>query len=191
MNRITGALTFRRQAYTEVEHDAGFTNVAWLLVVVANFLGQLGANAVNGVSDPIQWAWNTIIGTVFAVGAFVVVVAIVNGVGRQAFKAEVTYEELVRTLGLASVWSAVGVLGILAAISSSFSWVVGLARLAAFVLGLAASLVAAKEALDLEWLKVIITVIVAWVVGALVLALAGVFLALFGFGGRALEGILG
>jgi hypothetical protein len=85
----------------------------------------------------------------------------------------------------------VGVLGILAAISSSFSWVVGLARLAAFVLGLAASLVAAKEALDLEWLKVIITVIVAWVVGALVLALAGVFLALFGFGGRALEGILG
>ena len=82
-------------------------------------------------------------------------------------------------------------LGILAAISSSFSWVVGLARLAAFVLGLAVSLAAAKEALDIEWLKVTITVVIAWVVGAIVLALAGTFLALFGFGGGALEGILG
>ena len=78
MKHITGAITFRRQAYTEVERDDGFINVAWLLVVVANFLGQLGANAVNGVNDPIQWIWDTIIGSVFAVGAFVVVVAIVR-----------------------------------------------------------------------------------------------------------------
>jgi hypothetical protein len=41
MSRVMGALAFRRKVYSEVEHEAGLTNMAWLLVVVANFLGQL------------------------------------------------------------------------------------------------------------------------------------------------------
>lgn len=191
MNRIIEAFKFNRQVYGEVEQDTGFTNTAWLLVVAANFLGQLGASASGGFNDPVQWIRGTIVGTVFAVAAFAIGVAIVNGVGRQAFNAEVTYDELVRTLGLASVWNAVGVIGVLAALASPMSWLVGLARFAAVLLGLAASLIAAKEALDLEWLQVVITVIIAYVVGGIVLAIAGFFLALFGFGGIALGGILG
>jgi hypothetical protein len=59
-------------------------------------------------------------------------------------------------------------------------------------LGFAASLFAAKKALDLEWMPVVVTVVVAWVVSGIVLALAAVFLALFGLGGSGvLGGILG
>ena len=192
MSRVFGALAFRREVYSEVEHETGFTSMAWLLVVVANFVGQLGANAAGGLNDPVQWTQSTILGTVSAVAAFFIQVAIVDGIGRKAFHAEVTRGELIRTLGLASIWNAVGLLGILAALSPALGWVVGLARVAAFVLGVAASLFAAKEALDLEWVQVFITVVVAWVVGGIVLALAGIFLALFGLGGGgALGGILG
>ena len=191
MNRAMGAFAFRREVYSEVEHEARFTNTAWLLVVVANFLGQLGANAAGGFSHPVQWTRNTILGTVFAVAAFYIAVAIVDGIGRKAFHAEVTRRELIRTLGLASVWNVVGLVGVLAAVSPALGWVVGPARVAAFVLGWMASLLAAKEALDLEWLQVLITVIVAWVVSAIVLALAGVFLALFGWGGGIFGGMFG
>ena len=97
MNRVIGALTFRRGVYAEVEHDEGFTNTAWLLVVASSFLGQLGANAAGGFEDPVSWIRNSIVGTVFAVAAFIVGVAIVDGVGRQSFRAEVTRGELVRT----------------------------------------------------------------------------------------------
>lgn len=192
VSHVIGAFAFRREIYSEVKDKARFTNRAWLLVVVANFLGQLGANAAYGFNDSMEWTRGAIIGTVFAVAAFFVGVAIVEGIGRQAFNAEVTRGELVRTLGVASVWNAVGLVGVLAAISPSLSGVVGAAQLAAFALGFAASHFAAKKALDLEWMPVVVTVVVAWVVSGIVLALAAVFLALFGLGGsRVLGGILG
>jgi hypothetical protein len=191
MSHVVGAFAFRREAYSEVKDNVGFTSTAWLLVVVANFLGQLGVHAVP-FDNPIQWTRGVIIGTVFAVAAFFIVVAILEGIGRQAFHAEVTRGELVRTLGLASVWSTVGLLGILAAISPALNWVVGAAQLAAFAMGFAASLFAAKKALDLDWIPVVVAVVIAWVVAGIVLALAAVFLALFGFGGSGiLGGILG
>jgi hypothetical protein len=178
MNPIIGAFTFNRQAYAEVKHDAEFTKMAWLLMIVANFLGQFGANAIDGRSDPDQWIRSTIIGTLLAIGVFNIGVAIVHEVGRQAFNAEVSREALFRTLGLASVWSAVGVLGVLAAMTSTPGTVLMLTSVATIVLGLAAWLLAAKEALDLDWMQVVVTVTVAWIVSMIVLVLVGILLAL-------------
>lgn len=79
MNRIIGAFTFRRDVYSEVEHDAGFTNSAWVLVVVASFLGQLGANAADGFNDPVGWTLATTIGTLFAIAAFIIGAAALGG----------------------------------------------------------------------------------------------------------------
>ena len=42
VNRIIGAFTFRKGVYAEVEKDTSFTTTAWILVVVASFLNQLG-----------------------------------------------------------------------------------------------------------------------------------------------------
>ncbi|MFV1859956.1 MAG: YIP1 family protein [Anaerolineales bacterium] len=191
MDRIIGAFTFRKGVYAEVEHDTTFTGTAWIIVAVVSILGQLGASAVGGFDDLGGWLVRTLIGIIFALVGFAVAVAVVNWIGRAIFKAEVTFNELVRTLGLAYVWQAVGVLGVLGAISVALSSIVSLAQLAATLAGLVAWFVAVKEALDLKWLQVIITVVVAWVVIIAITVIAGLVVGLLGFGAAAAGGLLG
>ena len=191
MDRIIGAFTFRKGVYAEVENDSTFTTTAWIIVAVAALLNQVGAFASAGFDNLLGWAGGTVIGTVFAVAAFAIAVAVVNWVGRAVFKAEVTFDELVRTLGLAYVWQAVGVLGVLGAIGAALSCVVAPAQVAAVLAGLVAWFIAAKEALDLEWLQVIITVVIAWFVIIAMTFVAAAVIGLLGFGGAALGGLLG
>lgn len=190
MDRIIGAFTFRKGVYLEVEHDTTFTSTAWIIVAVVSVLGQLGASAGGGFDDLFGWLVRTVIGTVFAVVAFAVGAVVVSWIGRTVFKAEVTFDELVRTLGLAYVWQAVGVLGVLGAIGA-LARIVGPVRLVAVLAGLVASSIAVKETLDLDWLKVIITVVIAWVV-IVVISLGATFvIGLLGFGVAAAGGLLG
>ena len=107
--RIIGAFTFRKGVYAEVEQDASFTKTAWILVAVVAFLNQIGSFASG---DFLGWVVGAVVGTIFAVIGFAVGALVINWVGRTVFKAEVTFDELVRTLGLAYVWQVVGVLGI-------------------------------------------------------------------------------
>jgi hypothetical protein len=58
------------------------------------------------------------------------------------------------------------------------------------ILWLVASFIAAKEALDLEWLQTIITVFLGWLAYMVVLALTGIVLTAIGIGGAALFGSL-
>ena len=191
MDRIIGAFTFRRGVYAEVEHDTTFTTTAWIIVVIVAVLNQIGSNASAGFDNILGWAGGGIIGTIFAVVAFAVGVAVVNWIGRAVFNAEVTFDELVRTLGLAYVWQAVGVLGVLGALSDTLSCVVAPALVIAGLAGLVAWFVAAKEALDLEWLQVIITVVIAWIVIIAITFGAGLLIGLLGFGAAAVGGLLG
>jgi hypothetical protein len=118
VERIIGAFTFRRQVYAEVERDTTFTMAAWLLVAVVAFLNQLGTHASTRV---LEWLGSTVVGTIWSVIAFAVAAYIMNWVGRALFRADVTFEELTRTLGLAYVWNVVGVIGILAGLSDALS----------------------------------------------------------------------
>lgn len=191
MDRIIGAFTFRRGVYAEVENDSTYSTTAWILVAAAGFLSQLGANASAGIDQPGSWLIGSLLGTVGALISFAIGAAIVNFVGRSVFNAEVTFDELVRTLGLASVWNAVGVLGVLGAVSNALGCIVGPAQLAAWILGLVAWFVAAKEALDLDNVQVIVTVVIGWVVRLLIVLAVGFVLGLLGFGVAALGGLLG
>ena len=109
-----------------------------------------------------DWLFGAIVGTIFAILGFAVGVLVINWVGRVVFKADVSFNELVRTLGLAYVWQVVGVLGILAAFSEALSCVVGPVQIIAMILMIIAWFIAAKEALDLEWVQTIVTVILGW-----------------------------
>ena len=113
-DRIIGAFTFRSGVYKEVEEDTTFTTTAWLLVIVIGFLDQLGSAAQPNL---IKWLGGAVVGTIFVAIGFAVGAFIINWVGRTVFNAEVTFDELVRTLGLAYVWNIVGVLGVLGAFS--------------------------------------------------------------------------
>ena len=184
--RIIGAFSFRKGIYAEVEQDASFTSTAWLLVAVVAFLSQLGANASG---DMVNWLVGAVVGTIFAVLGFAAGAYVINWVGRTLFKADVTFEEMVRTLGLAYVWNAVGVIGILSAFSGALSCLVAPVMVIAAILMVVAWFIAAKEALDLEWMQTIITVILGWIALTVIMVLSGLVLGILGFGAATLGGL--
>jgi hypothetical protein len=188
IERIIGAFTFRKGVYAEVEKDTTFTTTAWILVAVAAFLNQLGSQATSHVGN---WLLGAVVGTVFAVIGFAVGALVINWVGRTVFNADVTFEELVRTLGLAYVWQVVGVIGVLAAFSEALSCVLAPVMVIAVILMVIAWFVAVKEALDLEWVQTIVTVILGWVALVVIMIVAGVVLGLLGLGAAAVGGALG
>ena len=187
-DRIISAFTFRSGVYKEVEEDKTFTNTAWLLVIVVSFLSQLGSRAADGV---VGWLIGAVVGTIFAVIGFAVGAFIINWVGRTVFNADVTFEELVRTLGLAYVWNVVGVIGVLGALSGALACLLAPVQLAAWVLGLISWFVAAKEALDLEWVQTIVTVILGGIAWLVVTLIVGAVLGLMGLTVAVLGGLIG
>ncbi|MFN2235666.1 MAG: YIP1 family protein [Anaerolineales bacterium] len=186
--RIKGAFTFRKGVYAEVEQDPSFTQTAWILVAVVALLNQLGSFASGNI---LGWLIGAVVGTIFAVAGFAVGALVINWVGRTVFKAEVTFEELVRTLGLAYIWQVVGVLGIISAFSTTLSCVLAPIMVIATVLMIIAWFMAAKEALDLDWVQTIVTVILGWIALFVITSLAALILGILGFGTAALFGGIG
>jgi hypothetical protein len=186
--RIIGAFTFRKGVYAEVEQDTSFTTTAWVLVAVVAFLNQLGSYASG---ELVNWLIGAVVGTIFMVIGFAVGALVINWVGRAVFKADVTFDEMVRTLGLAYVWNVVGVFGIISAFSAALSCILAPVMVLAAILMVIAWFVAAKEALDLEWLQTIITVVLGWIALIAITALAGIILGMLGLGAAALGGLFG
>jgi hypothetical protein len=186
--RIAGALTFRRGVYAEVEADKTFTATAWIIVAIFALLNQLGSYASQSIFD---WLVATAIGTLTAIAAFVIAAAVISWVGRGMFNADVTFDELVRTMGLASVWTAVGVLGIIAAFSDALSCVLGPAIVISWIALVAAWFVAVHEALDVSWAKTIVTVVIGFIPWAIVMALTGVVLTMLDLTATGFGNLLG
>jgi hypothetical protein len=177
VERIIGAFTFRRLVYAEVERDTTFTMTAWLLVAVVAFLNQLGTHASTKV---LMWLGSTVVGTIWSVIAFAVAAYIMNWMGRALFKSDVTFEKLVRTLGLAYVWNIVGVIGVVAGLSDALSCLFAPALVVGWVMLVISWFVAAKEALDLEVVQTIVTVALGWLVFGLIMAIGSMVLNLIG-----------
>lgn len=187
-NRIIGAFSFRREVYAEVEKDATFTTTAWLLVIVVAFLNQLGSRASGNL---VNWLIGAVVGTIFAVVGFAVAALVINWVGRALFNADVTFEEMVRTLGLAYVWNVIGVISALAAFSEALSCLLAPVMIITVILLVASWFVAAKEALDLDWVQTIVTVLLGWIALVAITIVAGVVLGLLGLSAAVMGGLLG
>jgi hypothetical protein len=188
VDRIIGAFTFRKDVYAEVEKDTSFTTTAWILVAVVAFLNQIGTNAT---SDIFGWLIGAIVGTIFAVAGFAVAAFVINWVGRTVFNADVTFDELVRTLGLAYVWQIIGLVGFLAAFSVTLGCLLTPVMILAVILLVIAWFIAAKEALDLEWVQVIVTVVIGWIALVIIMLIGGAIVGLLGLGAAAVGGALG
>jgi hypothetical protein len=166
MNRIMGAVMFRQGVYDEVEEDASFTQMAWILVIVTALLSSIGTTRnIVGI----------IVITIFSIVGFFVGAWVVNWVGQTVFKATVTTEELIRTLGLAYIWRVLGFLGFIPCLGALIGFV-------GAILGLIASFVAAKAALDLDWVQTIVTVVIGWIVLMVITLLATFVLGVIGIG---------
>ena len=173
--RIIGALTFRRGVYAEVEADKAFTATAWILVVIFALLNQLGSYASQSIYN---WMVSAGIGLLTAIAGFAIAAAVINWVGRGRYGSQVTFDKLVRTMGLASIWTAVGVLGIIATFSNALSFILGPVIVISWVALVVAWFIAVHEALDLTWAKTIITVIIGFIPWAFIMVLTGVVLSL-------------
>jgi hypothetical protein len=184
MDRIIKAFTFRKEVYGEVEKDGTFTSTAWLLVVVVSFINQLGGLRFAQFGRSLL---GVIIGTVIQVAAFAIAAMVINLVGRALFKADVTFEELVRTLGLAYVWNIVGVLNILGPVVSCFVWPV---TIIGWILLVISWFLAVKEALDLDWVPTIVTVVLGWLVILVFRVIAGVILGLLGVAAQGIGDVI-
>ncbi len=187
VDRIIGAFTFRKDVYQEVEHDVNFTQTAWLIVVIVAFLNALGSGTSETIVNRFLGA---LVGTVFAVLGFAVAMFVISWIGKTLFQAEVSFGEMVRALGLAYVWNAVGLLGILSLISTTLTCLLAPVTILAGLLGLAAWFVAAREALDLDSVQTIVTVIIGWVVMIAITFVATIVLGALGLGAAALGGLL-
>jgi hypothetical protein len=188
-DRIISAFTFRREVYGEVERDTEFTTTAWLLVVVVSFLNSLGSYGGLGFRQFGRWIIASIVGTIFAVIGFAVGAFIINWVAKTLFKADVEFNEVVRTVGLAYVWNVVGVVGVLAAIFAPLGCILAPVRIIAAIASLIAWLFAVKEAVDLDWGETVITIIVGWIATFLITLIAGLVLGAFGIAASSAAGL--
>jgi hypothetical protein len=187
INRIIAAVTFRKGVYAEVEKDASFTTTAWALVAVVALVNRLGAYASSS-----EWLVVSIGATVFAVFGFCVGALVISWVGRTLFRADITFNEAVRTLGLAYIWQALGVLGMLTALSEAFSCMLTPLRVIAWILMIVAWFIAAREALDLDWAPAIVTVVLGWLAQIMVTTVVGgLVLGLLELGGGVMGGLFG
>jgi len=191
MDKIIGAFTFRKEVYKEVEDDASFTPTAWMIVAVVALLSSLGSGAVAARAIGARWIFGAIGGALFAVAGFALGVFVISWAGKTVFNADTSFEEMVRVLGLAYVWNAVGFLGILALLGPALTCISGPITFLAGIAGLVAWFIAAKEALDLEWPQTIGTVIIGWVVSLVVSIIAGLILAVLGLTSAGIGAALG
>lgn len=190
LERILGAFMFKKGVYAEVERDASFTATAWIIVAVISFLSQLGAYAGFGMENIGKWLIGAIVSTGFAVGGFALAAYLAAMVAKSAFNADVTFDELVRTLGLAYVWRIVGLLGVLGGLSVALACLLAPVQFAAGLLGLVAWLFAVKEAVDLEWPQTIVVIIIGWIIQMLIMLVGGLVLGMFGIATGAAAGLL-
>ena len=182
VEKIKAALTFQKDVYKEVETDESFTNSAWIIVAVAALLSSMGTNAEMMRSSFGSWLFGSIFRAAISTGGFALSCYIINWLSKALFHADTSFHELVRTLGLASVWNAVGFLGIVSVISPALRCATGIFEFAGGIAGLVAWVIAAKEALDLDWGETILTIVIGWVAQTVVLWLAGLILAGIGLG---------
>ena len=188
-DRIIGAFTFRKEVYAEVERDTAFTNTAWALVAIVAFLNQFGSRTYDTFGSRL---FGSAVLTVVTLVGFALGIWIIAWIGRSLFAAEVTFNELVRTLGLAYVWNVVGLLGIIASFSTALSCALAPVQIAAILLGLIAWFIAAREALDLDWAQTFVTVIVGWVVMFVITVfVGGAIIGVLGLGAAVARGIFG
>jgi len=189
IDRIMKAFMFNKDVYSEVEHDTSFTTTAWLIVAATAFLSSIGSQfGAQGFDRAASGILGALGGTVTGLIGFAIGAALIAWLGRSVFKAEVTFDEVVRTLGLANVWRAVGVLSIVGAFSPALTCVTAPIGFAAAIAGLFSWFIAAKEALDLDWTQTIVTVLLGWVAVMVFAFFAALILGMLGLGAAGLAG---
>ncbi|MGH2583178.1 MAG: YIP1 family protein [Anaerolineales bacterium] len=188
MQRIIGALTFKRQVYADVEKDQSFNTTAWAIVAGLALITQFGTYWF-AAEDTTSAAIAGAVGTLITVAGFAVGAWVIAWLGKAMFKADVTFSEMVRTLGLAYIWNFFGALAALGNFIPLLGCLTAPGACIGWILGLVSYFIATQEALDLDTGQTVITVIAGWVVTFLIIASATFVVGLLGVSAGAAGGL--
>lgn len=179
IDRIIGALSFKKGVYASAANDTTFTNTAWLIVIVSVLLNQVGSNPASFQHGFFRWLLGTILIAVIGVGAFAVGAYVIKWLAGSMYKVNVTFEQIVRSLGLSYIWKVLGFIGIISVIPF-LNCIAAPIRILAVLVAFAAALFSIKESTNMEWLGTIIVVVIATIIGLAIVLIFGFILALIG-----------
>ena len=177
IERIIRAITFKTEVYPEVSKDETFTTSAWIIVAVTAAISQIGGRALMLRYNFLGYLLSLVVGTAFMVGAFALTVLVIKWLAGMLYKVELSFGELMRPLGLAYVFQVISLLGILGALSPALLCIVTPITLVAAIAGFIAYLFALKLVTNLDWGKIAVLVIVAWVIMLVVGGIVGAIFA--------------
>lgn len=152
VERMIGAATLDVATYEEVEHDLTATTQAGLVVVIA------------AVAQAIVSPAGVISGLVGALLGWLAFAGLTYFIGTKLFDGTATWGELLRTLGFAYVVAIFSILAVIPILGV-------LVGLVVFVWGVAAAVVAIRQALDVSTGKAAITALLGWIAMAAIFAL--------------------
>ena len=156
VQRLTRMVKFDNTVYREIADDENATTEAAVIVVVASLLSAVGMAIRLRRVDTffIQFIIGIAVG--WLLWSYLTML-----IGTRLFGGKADFWQMARTLGYAYAPTAVGILGL-------FSCLGALVSLFASLLALALGFLAVRETLELSTEKAIITVLIGWVVMAIV-----------------------
>lgn len=170
--------------YNEVEADASLNREALYVVIIVSVLSGIGSFLSLLFSGSIIGALlSLIVGIAFGILAYYLFCYVAHWVGTSMFKGQGDVGEVLRTVGYASGVRAIGLLAFIPCIG----WLIGLAGL---VWWIAASVVALREALDIDTGNAIVTAVIGGVIVVAIYAAIAAVMAILGFGVASLSGLL-
>lgn len=176
IENLQRALRFDASFYREVANDERYNQQALTVVILAAVLSGVGAFLGSLFSGAILGAFlGLLLGVVVTVIGYYVWAYVVQFVGAQFFQGQATAPQLFRTLGYAYAPTALNMLSFIPCVG-------GLVALVGSVWALVCGFFAVREAHRLDDGKTLLTVIIGWILVAIITAILGVFGALFGAG---------
>jgi hypothetical protein len=153
LQRAIRAIRLDVDLYETVEADAGYTGEAAIIVAITSLLASIGAAFSPGDQSVIGTAIGGVIGWLIWAGLALLI-------GTRVFKGTSNYGEMLRVLGFASAPRAFAVVPVIGVIVGAI-W------------ALVAGVVAIRQGMDFTTGKAVGTVLIGWIVAAIVSALTG------------------
>ncbi len=165
INRVIRAAMLDIEFFQKAEMDTSLTQEALIVVIIVSLIGAIGSFLGGVIAGRLGAALlGLIVALITGVVTYYIWAYVTYFVGRQLFDAAVDPGEMLRVLGYASGPRALSI----------FSFIPCVGWLIAFAGGiwaLVAAFVGAREALDLDTGKTLITVIIGWIIIMIVTAL--------------------
>jgi hypothetical protein len=159
--------------YEEVECDETATTQALLVVVISSLSSGIG----SALSQALAGEGAAGIGFGLVVGLFSALIVwfiwafITNFVGTNFLGGNAEFGELLRTLGFSNAPGVLLILSFIPILGGFLSFIV-------WIWGLAAMVVAVRQALDFSTGRAILTCIIGWIVAIVLLTIIGIVLAI-------------